>query len=175
MEKLEIPKLESALDYRLWHKTINIKYENTISIPAKQLFVQKLKKSIAVEAVYSDIQHMTSAKAIVTTVAREIGSLQKLNKDAEAKLKDLRLMALANNRKLTLERQLDAVNLGLKIFSCFENKHADMSKTLVNLLQNSTLVYEWRTEMERIITQQIYSTKDTNIFMKAAMDPDILE
>ena len=50
-----------------------------------------------------------------------------------------------------------------------------MSETLVNLLQNSTLVYEWRTEMERIITQQIYSTKDTNIFMKAAMDPDILE
>ena len=136
------------------------------------MFVQKLKKSIAVEAVYSDIQHMTSAKAIVTTVAREIGSLQQLNKDAEAKMKDLKLMALANNRKLTLERQLDAVNLGLKIFSCFENKHADMSETLMNLLQNSTLMYEWRAEMERIITQQIYSTKDTNIFMKAAMDPD---
>merc|ERR1711954_542234 len=50
-----------------------------------------------------------------------------------------------------------------------------MSETLVNLLQNSTLVYEWRTEMERIITQQIYSTKDTNIFMKAAVDPDVLE
>ena len=133
------------------------------------------KKSIAVKAVYSDIQHMTSAKAIVTTVAREIGSLQKLNKDAEAKLKDLGLMALANNRKLTLERQLDAVNLGLKIFSCFKNKHTDMSETLVNLLQNSTLMYEWRTEMERIITQQIYSTKDTNIFMKAAVDPDVLE
>ena len=103
LEKLEIPKLESALDYHLWHKTISIKYENTISIPAKQLFVQKLKRSIAVEAVYSDIQHMTSAKAIVTTVAREMGSLQKLNKGAETKLKDLRLMALANNRKLTLE------------------------------------------------------------------------
>merc|ERR1711954_36973 len=35
--------------------------------------------------------------------------------------------------------------------------------------------YEWRTEMERKITQQIYSTKDTNIFMKAAVDPDVLE
>ena len=107
------------MDYRLWYKTVNIKYENTKSIPAKQFFVQMLKKSIAVKAVYSDIKHMTSAKAIVTTVAREIGSLQKLNKDAETKLKDLRLMALANNRKLTLEHQLDAVNLGLKIFSCF--------------------------------------------------------
>ena len=85
------------------------------------MFIQKLKRSIAVEAVYSDIQHMTSAKAIVTTVAREIGSLEKLNKDAEAKLKDLRLMTLANNRKLTLESQLDAVNVGLKIFSCFKN------------------------------------------------------
>merc|ERR1711954_42601 len=52
---------------------------------------------------------------------------------------------------------------------------ADMSETLVNLLQNSTLMYEWHKEMERIITQQIYSTKDTNIFMKAAVDPDILE
>ena len=90
VEKLELPKLESALDYRLWHKTINIKYENTISIPAKQLFVQKLKKSIAVEAVYSYIQHITSAKAIVTTLAREIGSLQQLNKDAEAKMKDFK-------------------------------------------------------------------------------------
>merc|ERR1711954_549479 len=99
LEKLEIPKLESSLDYRLWHKTISIKYENTISIPAKQLFVQKFKKSIAVESVYSDIQHMTSAKAIVSTVAREIRSLQQLNKDAEAKMKDLKLMALANNRK----------------------------------------------------------------------------
>ena len=163
------------MDYQLWFKTVHIKYENTISIPAKQLFVQKLKRSIAVEAVYSDIQHMTSAKAIVTTVAREIGSLQQLNKDAEAKLKDLRLMALANNRKLTLERQLDAVNLGLKIFTCFENKHADMSEALVDLLQNSILVYEWHTRLERIITQQIYSTKDSNIFMKAAIDPNILE
>ena len=36
-------------------------------------------------------------------------------------------------------------------------------------------MYEWCTEMERIITQQIYSTKDTNIFMKAAVDPDVLE
>merc|ERR1711954_601309 len=35
--------------------------------------------------------------------------------------------------------------------------------------------YEWRTEMERKITQQIYFTKDTNIFMKAAVDPDVLE
>ena len=50
-----------------------------------------------------------------------------------------------------------------------------MSETLVNLLQKSMLIYEWRTEMERIITQQIYSTKDTNIFMKAAVDPDVLE
>ena len=72
LEKLEIPKLESALDYRLWYKTVNIKYKNTKSIPAKQFFVQMLKKSIAVKAVYSDIKHMTSAKAIVTTVAREI-------------------------------------------------------------------------------------------------------
>ena len=118
---------------------------------------------------------MTSAKAIVTTVYREMGSLHKLNKDAENKLNALKLAALASNKKLTLERQLDAVNLGLKIFNCYENKHADMSETLVNLLQNSTLVYEWRTEMERIITQQIYSTKDTNIFMKAAVDPDVLE
>ena len=144
MEKLEIPKLESALDYRLWYKTVNIKNENTRSLPATQFFVQVLKKLIAVKAVYSDIKHMTSAKAIVTTVAREMGSLQKLNKDAENKLKDLRLTTLANNRKLTLEHQLDAVNVGLKIFSCFENKHADMSETLVDLLQNSTLVYEWR-------------------------------
>ena len=79
---------------------------------------------------------MTSAKAIVTTVSREMGSLHKLNKDAENKLNALKLTALASNKKLTLERQLDAVNLGLKIFSCFENKHADMSETLVNLLQN---------------------------------------
>ena len=124
------------MDYRLWYRKVHIKNKNTKSIPAKQFFIQILKKSIAVKAVYSDIKHMTSAKAIVTTVAREMGSLQKLNKDAENKLTDLRIMTLANNKKLTLERQLDAVNLGLKIFSCFENKHADMSETLVNLLQN---------------------------------------
>ena len=47
LEKLEIPKLESALDYRLWYKTVNIKNKNTRSIPAKQFFVQLLKKSIA--------------------------------------------------------------------------------------------------------------------------------
>ena len=50
-----------------------------------------------------------------------------------------------------------------------------MSEALVDLLQNSILVYEWHTRLERIITQQIYSTKDSNIFMKATMDPNILE
>ena len=45
----------------------------------------------------------------------------------------------------------------------------------MNLLQDSTLVYEWHTELERIITQQIYLTKDNNIFMKAVIDPNILE
>ena len=38
-------------------------------------------------------------------------------------------MTLASSRKLTLELQLEAVNEGLKIFKCFGNKHADMSKT----------------------------------------------
>ena len=95
--------------------------------------------------------------------------------DAEKKLEDLKLLTLASNKKLTLELQLEAVNLGLKIFRCFENKHADMSETLINLLQKSTLVYEWRLELERIITQQIYSSKDCNIFMKAALNPDVLE
>ena len=74
-----------------------------VSVPAKQFFIQVLKKSIAFKAVYSDIQHMTSAKAIVTTVTKELGSLQKLNRDAESKLKDLKLMTLASSRKLTLE------------------------------------------------------------------------
>ena len=150
MEKLEIPKLESALDYCLWYKMVNIKNENKRTVPAKQFFIQVLKKSIAVKAVYSDMQHMTSAKAIVTTVTRELGSLQKLNRDAESKLKELKLMTLASSRKLTLELQLEAVNVGLKIFSCFETKNTDMSETLVNLLQNSTLVYEWRLELKRI-------------------------
>ena len=81
---------------------------------------------------------MTSAKVIVTTVTGELGSLQgslqKLNRDAETKLKELMLLNLANNRRITMELQLEAVNIGLKIFSCFKNKHADMSKTLVNLL-----------------------------------------
>ena len=86
LEKLEIPKLESALDYRLWFKTVHIKNENIKTIPAKQFFVQTLKKSIAVKAVYSDIKHMTSAKAIVTTVSREMRSLHKLNKDPKNKL-----------------------------------------------------------------------------------------
>ena len=67
--------------------------------------------------------------------------------DAEKILKDLKLLTLASNNKLTLELQLEAVNLGIKIFSYFENKHADMSENLVNLLQNSTLVYEWRLEL----------------------------
>ena len=105
------------MDYWLWFKTVHIKNENIKTIPAKQFFVQTLKKSIAVRAVYSDIKHMTSAKTIVATVSREMGSLHKLNKDAENKLNALKLTALANNKKLTLERQLDAVNLGLKIFS----------------------------------------------------------
>ena len=137
-----IPKLKSALDCRLWYKIVNIKNEGMVSVPAKQFFIQVLKKSIAAKAKYSDAQRMTFAKAIVTTVTRELGSLQKFNRDAEIK-KELKLLTFSSNRKLTLELQLEAVNIGLKIFSCFENKHADMSETLVNLLQNSTLVYEW--------------------------------
>ena len=90
LEKLEILKLESALDYHLCCKMVNIKNKNIRSIPLKQFFIQVLKKSIAFKAVYSDIQHMTSAKAIVTTVTKELGSLQKLNRDAESKLKDLK-------------------------------------------------------------------------------------
>ena len=50
-----------------------------------------------------------------------------------------------------------------------------MSETLVNLLQTSTLVYEWRLELKMIITQQIYSSKDCNIFVEAALSPDVLE
>ena len=146
-----------------------------MSTPARQFFIQILKKSIAVKAVHLDIQHMTSAKSIVTMVTRELGSLQILNMDAEKQLKELKLQTLASNKKLTLEVQLEAVNIGLKIFSCFENKHADMSENLVNILQNSTLVHEWRLELERIITQQTYSSKDCIIFMKAALYPNVLK
>ena len=48
-------------------------------------------------------------------------------------------------------------------------------KVLLIYCKNSTSVFEWQTELERIIAQQIYSSKDSNIFMKAVLDPDILE
>ena len=48
-------------------------------------------------------------------------------------------------------------------------------KVLLIYCKNSTSVFEWQTELEQRIGQQIYSSKDSNIFMKAALDPDILE
>lgn len=75
LDKLKLPVLASALDYKLWFKLVTIKNVGTMSLPSKQSVLQILKKSLQVKPVAAAVHRLLLVRSIMRTVTRELGLL----------------------------------------------------------------------------------------------------